>query len=75
MCNLKSHPVVFNGDVRKSKSIPFAGTLLEISNDGKIYSRKKILYVIYDSKCIACDGKTAVCSLKVCSFKHGFWET
>ena len=65
MCNLKSNPVVVNGDLRKSRSIPFAGTLLEISNDRKIYSKKKIPYVIYDSKCIACDGNTAVCSLKV----------
>ena len=65
ICDLKNHQVTLGGDPRKSRSRPHDGYLIEVSNDGKIYSKEKMSYVIYDSKCMECNGSSAICSLKV----------
>ena len=65
ICDLKKHQVIPNGDPRKSRSGPHDGYMIEVSTNGKIYSKEKMLYVIYDSKCMDCNGSSAICSLKV----------
>ena len=55
-----------NGDAKTSIGIPYDGYLLEISNDRMIYSKAKIPYVIFDSKCMECNGSIVTCSVKVC---------
>ncbi len=67
MCQLKSNPVKIAGDPKNSKSTPYAGYLLDVSNDGKTFSTKSPMYLVYDSKCMNC-SVTGTCIQKVIEY-------
>ena len=56
-CNFKSN-----------RGAALAAYYITASNDKKVFSKQQMTYIVYDSKCIVCDGKGLVCSLKVSIF-------
>eukprot|EP00794_Sanderia_malayensis_P012364 gene12364-13634_t len=64
LCELKGHAVKIKGDAKNSTGVAFAGYAVDVSNDGKTFSRQSALYHVYDSKCITCTPYTGTCSIK-----------
>ena len=65
LCDLGQHPVHTIGDPFKNRSFTHAIYQLQISNDKKVFSKKKVSYIIYNSKCMNCNLKAMICSQKV----------
>ena len=64
LCDIGSHAV---GTNQLSDRYPNDGYVIEVTNDGGIFSKADASYIIYDSKCMKCDGKYPSCKQKVWS--------
>ena len=64
VCDTRFNPVKSFADPRSTTGIPYAGFMVEISNDGIEYSKQSHLYRIYDSRCINCNPNST-CQQKV----------
>lgn len=60
LCDIKSHSV---GSTQPNDRYPNDGYMIEVTNDGKIFSKAQI-YIIYDSKCMECKRKIPSCTQK-----------
>ena len=58
-CNFKSN-----------RGAALAAYYITASNDKKVFSKQQMTYIVYDSKCIVCDGTELACSLKVSMFNQ-----
>ncbi len=74
LCQLKINPVKITGDPKKSRNTPYAGYLLDVSNDGKTFSTKSPMYLVYDSKCIDCTSN-GTCTSKVKKTLHQIYHS
>jgi len=59
-----THSVYKSEDGHAVSAKPYQGSLLEISNDKILYSKERLPYLIFDSKCIICSIKSKQCKLK-----------
>ena len=66
LCDLEQHPIVTSGDPYHNRSISYVIYELQISNDRKAFSTKKLPYIIYDSKCMECNVTSLSCTQRVC---------
>ena len=62
VCDIGSHTVGAN---QPSGRHPNDGYMIQVTNDGSIFSKAQATYIIYDSKCMQCNGKTSSCNKKV----------
>ena len=69
LCNIGSHAA---GTNHHSDRYPHDGYIIEVTNDGGIFSKAHATYLIYDSKCMECDGKNPACKQKVCNHLEYF---
>ena len=65
ICQLRNASMKIDGDARVSSGVPIDAYVIDVSNDGFVYSRTRLPYLIYDSKCIECNGTTASCRTRV----------
>ena len=65
LCQFEKLPVQLEGDPVKGKGTSYIGYLIEVTNDGVIFSKDNVTYLMYDSKCIECDAKMKMCKVKV----------
>lgn len=77
ICLLPHVPVKINGNPGKSLGQPAGGFLIEVSNDGQMFSKKKSLFLVYDSKCMNCSQDYRRCFLKdnSCKVKNYCFST
>ena len=75
LCDLGQHSVSSVGDPYSNRSFTHAIYELQISNDQRTFSKKKVPYIIYDSKCMECNINSLKCSQKVCSKRLLFHYT
>ena len=66
-CELPENLPIITDYNETSTGKPTCGYYIQLSNDGKNYSKNKTLLVIYDSKCMTCTNsqENASCRLKV----------
>ena len=61
-CNIGSHVQGLNQPSYKDST---NGYTIQVTNDGTIFSKAIIPYIIYDSKCMECNVTTLSCKPKV----------
>ena len=65
ICDISSKSVKAFNYGGKDDPATHSGYIIELTNDGMEYSKASDPYVIFDSKCMICDGKSATCTQKV----------
>ena len=61
-CDIGSHSVTTD---KRTDRFPSDGYMIEVTNDGVTFSKTQAIYVIYDLKCMECNGKDSSCKQKV----------